>query len=219
MGYHVVTKLEFSVGTDIEKAVKDALEVFQRSGTIVEFNFNGEPMNVFFLRRLDEPIEKQKARYVKEYFKRLSENSSTRSMHEIIDVISHLLYLGKKAQEEGLLALDYRFQELEKNANHSYFDPLYFGLKCVMWGEDSDNIEAWMLLLRRWCVTEIDKLYHDIVTTGILMIQEGSGVIRMSLNFGCLLPKAIRNGEEFKEVCRSVGFDWCDGKGFRNGDN
>ena len=66
MSYCFVIKIEFEAGTCIKEAVKDALELSEKTDKSVEFDFNGKLMNVCRINQL--PFEKQTKSYMDNYY-------------------------------------------------------------------------------------------------------------------------------------------------------
>jgi sugar/nucleoside kinase (ribokinase family) len=76
MNYYYVIKIEFAVGISIEEAVKDALDLSEKTDKTVEFDFNGKLMNVHRISQFS--VEKQIKFYIDIYHSHIN-NSSEKS--------------------------------------------------------------------------------------------------------------------------------------------
>jgi hypothetical protein len=80
MSYYYVIKIEFVAGTSIESAIDDALQLSEKTGKVVEFDFNGKLMNVCWINQL--PFERQINSYTDIYYAYISDKSN-KTLQEI----------------------------------------------------------------------------------------------------------------------------------------
>jgi sugar/nucleoside kinase (ribokinase family) len=66
MNHYFSIKIEFVVSTDIREAVEEALELSEKTGNSVEFDFNGKLMNVRRINQLS--LEEQIKYYIDIYY-------------------------------------------------------------------------------------------------------------------------------------------------------
>jgi hypothetical protein len=73
MSYYYVIKIEFVAGTCIEDAINDALELSEKTGNAVEFDFNGKLMSIYRINPL--PLERQFKSYTDIYYSYINDKS------------------------------------------------------------------------------------------------------------------------------------------------